>query len=102
MGEKFTSIEFTEFCISIKDENILLYDKAQRILMPFSTSYLREAGFMAVAVIESKNQAGNGNEDVRVPFMSFIRFCSIFIRMVIILLKVGRHGNILIEIRRRD
>ncbi|XP_050526945.1 zinc finger BED domain-containing protein 5-like [Daktulosphaira vitifoliae] len=51
---KFSSIDLTKFWISIKDEYPLLSDKAQRILIPFSTSYLCEAGFSAVAVIKSK------------------------------------------------
>ncbi|XP_076352667.1 protein FAM200A-like [Tachypleus tridentatus] len=49
---KFGSMELTEFWISVKDEYMLLSAKAQRILIPFSTSYLCEAGFSAVAVIK--------------------------------------------------
>jgi hypothetical protein len=51
---RFGSTELTEFLISIRDEYPLLSDKAQRILIPFATSYLCEAGFSAVAVIKSK------------------------------------------------
>jgi hypothetical protein len=57
MKERSGSAELTEFWISIKDEYPLLNDKAQRILIPFSASYLCEAGFSAVAVIRSKYRA---------------------------------------------
>ncbi|VVC33157.1 Hypothetical protein CINCED_3A012045 [Cinara cedri] len=51
---KFCRTDFIQFWISIKDEYSLLSDKAQRILIPFSTFNLCEAGFSAVAVIKSK------------------------------------------------
>jgi hypothetical protein len=43
--------------MSVKDEYPLLNAKAQRILIPFMTSYVCEAGFLAVAVIKSKYHA---------------------------------------------
>jgi len=39
---------------SIKDEYFEVSNKALRILIPFATSYLCEAGFSAVAVLKSK------------------------------------------------
>ncbi|XP_075042389.1 SCAN domain-containing protein 3-like [Mixophyes fleayi] len=51
---KFSSMGLEEFWISIKDEYPMLSTKAQRILVPFATTYLCEAGFSAVAVIKSK------------------------------------------------
>lgn len=41
--------------ISIKDEYPLQNNKAQRILIPFSMSYLFETGILAVAVIKKKH-----------------------------------------------
>ncbi|XP_075048007.1 zinc finger BED domain-containing protein 5-like [Mixophyes fleayi] len=51
---KFSSMGLEEFWISIKDEYPMISTKAQRILVPFATTYLCEAGFSAVAVIKSK------------------------------------------------
>jgi hypothetical protein len=42
-------MELTEFWMSVKDEYPLLSGKAQRILILFTTSYLCEVGFSAVA-----------------------------------------------------
>ncbi|XP_067136877.1 uncharacterized protein [Centruroides vittatus] len=50
---KFSSMELTEFWISVKHEYPLPSGKAQRILIPFATSYLCEAEF--VAVIKTKH-----------------------------------------------
>jgi hypothetical protein len=70
---RFGSTELTEFWISIKDEYPLLSDKAQRILIPFSTSYLCEAGFSAVAVIKSKYRAKiNVEKEMRVAVSNLI------------------------------
>jgi hypothetical protein len=72
---RFGSTELTEFWISIEDEYPLLSDKAQRILIPFSTSYLCEAGVSARCnkkQVQSKNQRGKGNEGGRVQFNSTI------------------------------
>jgi hypothetical protein len=71
---RFDSTELTEFWVSIKDEYPLLSDKGQRILIPFSTSYLCEAGFSAVAVIESKYRAKiNVEKEMRVAVSNLIR-----------------------------
>jgi len=47
----------TEFWISVKDECLLLSDKAQQISIQFETSYLCEAQFSALAVKEIKYRA---------------------------------------------
>jgi hypothetical protein len=70
---RFGSTELTEFWISIKDEYPLLSDKAQWILIQFSTSYLCEAGFSAVAVIKSKYKAKiNVEKELRVTVSNLI------------------------------
>lgn len=64
-------MELAEFGISIKDEYPLLNDKAQRILIPFSSSYLCETGFSAVSERKIKYKAkGKGNEGGRVQINS--------------------------------
>jgi hypothetical protein len=70
---RFGSTELTEFWISIKDEYPLLSDKAQRILIPFSTSYLCEAGFSVVAAIKRKYRAKiNMEKEMRVAVSNLI------------------------------
>ncbi|KAL4101100.1 hypothetical protein QTP88_012347 [Uroleucon formosanum] len=70
---KFSSMDLTKFWISIKDEYPLLSDKAQRILIPFSTSYLCEAGFSAFAVIKSKYRTKiNVEKEMRVAVSCLI------------------------------
>lgn len=54
LKNKFSAMELTEFWMSVGNEYSLLSVKAQKILIPFATSYLCEAGFSAVAVIKSK------------------------------------------------
>ncbi|XP_075070632.1 protein FAM200A-like isoform X2 [Mixophyes fleayi] len=51
---KFIRMGLEEFWISIKDEYPMLSTKAQRMLVPFATTDMCEAGFSAVAVIKSK------------------------------------------------
>jgi hypothetical protein len=60
--------------------NPLLSGKAQRILIPFATSYLCEAGFSAVAVIKSKYRAKiNVEREMSVVMSSLIpRFEKIY------------------------
>jgi len=66
-------MELTKFWISIKDEQPFLSHKARRILIPFSTSYLCEAGFLAVAVIKSKYRTKiNVEKEIRVAVSSLI------------------------------
>lgn len=50
---KFSAYTFLGFWNSIKDEYPEVSNKALRILIPFATSYLCEAGFSAVAVSKS-------------------------------------------------
>lgn len=70
---KFGSMELTEFWMSVKDEYPILCGKAQRILIPFATSYLCEAGFSALAVIKSKYRSKiNVEKEMRVAVSSLI------------------------------
>ncbi|XP_076347930.1 protein FAM200A-like [Tachypleus tridentatus] len=70
---KFGGMQRTEFWISLKDEYPLLSAKAQRIIIPFATSYFFEAGFSAVAVIKSKNRAKiNVEQEMRVVVSNLI------------------------------
>ena len=50
----FNSVNLTHFWISMNDEYPALTKKALRVLVPFATSYLCEAGFSAMAVIKTK------------------------------------------------
>jgi hypothetical protein len=59
--------------MSVKDEYPLISGKAQRILIPFVTYYLCEAGFSAVAVVKSKYCAKiNVEKEMRVAISSYI------------------------------
>ncbi|XP_075454497.1 protein FAM200A-like [Ascaphus truei] len=70
---KFCHMDITEFWLTVQDEYPLLSGKAQRILIPFATSYLCEAGFSAVAVIKSKYRAKiNVEQELRVAVSSLI------------------------------
>lgn len=70
---KFVSMELSDFWISVKEEYPLLSCKALRILIPFATSYLCEAGFSAVAVIKSKYRSKiNVEQEMRVAISNFI------------------------------
>ncbi|XP_067120061.1 zinc finger BED domain-containing protein 5-like [Centruroides vittatus] len=70
---KFGSMELSDFWISVKEEYPLLSGKALRILIPFATSYLCEAGFSAVAVIKSKYRSKiNVEQEMRVAISNFI------------------------------
>ena len=73
LKSKFDSIELTDFWISVKVEYPLFSGKALRILIPFATSYLCEAGFSAVAVIKSKFRSKiNVEQEMRVAISNFI------------------------------
>ncbi|KAL4153497.1 hypothetical protein QTP88_001330 [Uroleucon formosanum] len=73
LKSKFTNMELTKFWISIKNEYPLVCEKALRVLIPFSTSYLCEAGFSAVAVIKSKYRSKiNVEKEMRVAVSSLI------------------------------
>ncbi|KAF0711438.1 zinc finger BED domain-containing protein 5-like [Aphis craccivora] len=66
-------MELTKFRISIKNEYPLVCEKALRVLIQFSTSYLCEAGFSAVAVIKSKYRSKiNVEKEMRVEVSSLI------------------------------
>ncbi|VVC25872.1 Hypothetical protein CINCED_3A012173 [Cinara cedri] len=73
LKSKFTNMELTKFWISIKNEYLLVCEKALRVLIPFSTSYLCEAGFSAVAVIKSKYRSKiNVEKEMRLAVSSLI------------------------------
>jgi zinc finger BED domain-containing protein 5/7/8/9 len=70
---KFTSMELAKFWISIKDEYPLLSEKALRVLIPFSTSYLCKAGFSAISMIKSKYRTKiNVEKEIRVAVSRLI------------------------------
>jgi hypothetical protein len=70
---KFSTTELAEFWMSVKYEYPLVSGKAQRILIPFATSYLCKAGFLAVAVIQSKYRVKiNVEKEIRVAVSSLI------------------------------
>ncbi|GLV40841.1 hypothetical protein CBL_10016 [Carabus blaptoides fortunei] len=52
----FESVPVTQFWIKVKTEYPVLYEKAMWILLPFSTTYLCESTFSAMALIKSKQQ----------------------------------------------
>ena len=54
LKRKFNLVNLTNLWISLNDEYPALTKKALRILVPFATSYLCEAGFSAMAVIRTK------------------------------------------------
>ena len=54
LKRKFSSVNPTNFWISLNDEYPALTKKALRILIPFDTSYLCKVGFSAMAVIKTK------------------------------------------------
>lgn len=70
---KFIKMELSEFWISIQEEYPLLSKKALRTLIPFSTSYLCEAGFSAVAVIKNKYRSKiNVETEIRVAISNLM------------------------------
>ena len=54
LKRKFNLVNLTNFWISLNDEYPALTKKALRMVVPFATFYLCEAGFSAMAVIKSK------------------------------------------------
>lgn len=73
LKSKFASSDLVEFWVSVKNEYPALSLKALRILIPFATSYLCEAGFSAVAVIKSKYRSKiNVEQEMRVAVSSLI------------------------------
>ncbi|XP_022162791.1 protein FAM200A-like [Myzus persicae] len=70
---QFSSYSFLGFWNSIKDEYPAVSNKALRILIPFATSYLFEAGFLAVAVLKSKYRSKlNVEKEMRVAVTTLI------------------------------
>ncbi|XP_078503445.1 zinc finger BED domain-containing protein 5-like [Lissotriton helveticus] len=54
---RFQSQSLLEFWCQIGDEYPMISKRALRVLLPFATSYLCDAGFVAVAVVKSKYSA---------------------------------------------
>jgi len=70
---QFSSYSLLGFWNSIKDEYPEVSNKALRILIPFATSYLCEAGFSAVAVLKSKYRSKlNVEKEMRVAVTTLI------------------------------
>jgi hypothetical protein len=69
----FACSDLVEFWITIRNEYPTLSLKAMRIFIPFATSYLCEAGFSAIAVINSKYLSKiNVEQEMRVAVSSLI------------------------------
>ena len=67
LKRKFNSGNPTKFWISLNGEYPALTEKALRIIIPFATSYLCEAGFSTMAVIKTKYRTRiNVARDIRV------------------------------------
>ena len=72
---QFSSYSLLGFWNSIKDEYPEVSNKALRILIPFATSYLCEAGFSAIAVLKSKYRSKlNVEKEMRVAVTTFPNF----------------------------
>jgi len=58
MGLKvlFDSISVTQFWIKVRNDYPILHEKAMRILLAFSTTYLCESAFSALTIIKSKQR----------------------------------------------
>jgi hypothetical protein len=70
---QFSSYPLLGFWYSIKDKYPETSNKALRILIPFATSYLCEAGFSAVAVLKSKYRSKlNVEKEMRVAVSTLI------------------------------
>jgi hypothetical protein len=64
---RFPSMSLPGFCRSVRREYPEISCKALRVLIPFTTSYLYEAGFSAVVVIKSKYRSKiNVEKEMRV------------------------------------
>ncbi|XP_053145433.1 zinc finger MYM-type protein 6-like [Hemicordylus capensis] len=50
----FQSMPIAQFWIKLKDEYEILHKKAMKILLPFSSTYLCEAGFSSMSLIKTK------------------------------------------------
>ncbi|KAF0773483.1 zinc finger BED domain-containing protein 5-like [Aphis craccivora] len=70
---KFSSFSLLGFWSSIKDEYSEISNKALHVLLPFTTSYLCEAGFSAVAVLKSKYRSKlNIEKEMRVAVTTLL------------------------------
>jgi zinc finger BED domain-containing protein 5/7/8/9 len=79
--KQFNIKSLFEFWAGVNDEFSLLKTRAFRILLPFSTSYLCETGFSAVAALKTKYRSQlNIEKELRVSISnikpSFENLCS--------------------------
>ncbi|XP_060870180.1 zinc finger MYM-type protein 6-like [Metopolophium dirhodum] len=56
LQSKFKTMSVTKFWIELKDEYYVLFEKAMKILLPFSSTYLCEAGFSGMTHIKTKTR----------------------------------------------
>ncbi|XP_030580905.1 zinc finger BED domain-containing protein 5-like [Archocentrus centrarchus] len=69
---RFTSQTLSAFWLSVERQYPLLGEKAISILLPFSTSYLCETGFSAVAALKTKYRSQlNIEQELRVALSCF-------------------------------
>nr|ABF20550.1 transposase [Danio rerio] len=54
---RFPSLPLSEFWMSVREDYPMLSEKAIKCLLPFATTYLCEAGFSALKVLQSKHRA---------------------------------------------
>ena len=80
LKKKFNSGNPTKFWISLNGEYSAWTEKALRMIIPFATLYLCEAGFSAMAVIKTKYQTRiNVERDIRVAVSKILpRFDELF------------------------
>ena len=67
---KHRSVGLVDFWMEMRSEYAELYDRVLRILLPFSTSYLYEAGFSALTTIKTKQHS-------RVSVKAYLRLCPV-------------------------
>jgi hypothetical protein len=56
LQSKFKTMPVYKFWIELKDEYYVLSEKAMKILLPFSSTYLYEAGFSGISHIKTKTR----------------------------------------------
>ena len=56
LRDVFKSLSLTKFWVSVASEKPVIFNAARTILLPFSTTYLCEAGFSALTTIKSKSR----------------------------------------------
>lgn len=57
MKTRFPCLPLSEFWMSVREDYPVLSEKAIQFLLPFATTYLCEAGFSALKVLQSKHRA---------------------------------------------